>query len=100
VPETAILLLKETWRLSCNHKDGLISLQLSVLRGESASVKMLQSTTQALEQDKANLQERVQRLEKELAAGGDGINKSSGNTGITSEPRLTHLVALILSFVC
>ncbi|XP_044052290.1 CAP-Gly domain-containing linker protein 1 isoform X7 [Siniperca chuatsi] len=53
--------------------------ELAVLRGESASVKTLQGTIQALEQDKANLQERVQRLEKDLAAGPDTINTSSGD---------------------
>ncbi|KAM4576946.1 CAP-Gly domain-containing linker protein 1 isoform 4-T4 [Odontesthes bonariensis] len=53
--------------------------ELAVLRGESASVKTLQSATQALEQDKAHLQERLQRLEKELAAGRDGIDESSGD---------------------
>lgn len=58
------------------------SSQLAVLRGESASVKTLQGTIQALEHDKANLQERVQRLEKDLAAGPDAINKSSGKHGL------------------
>lgn len=58
------------------------SSQLAVLRGESASVKTLQGTIQALEHDKANLQERVQRLEKDLAAGPDTINKSSGKSGL------------------
>uniref|UniRef100_A0A672YGY7 CAP-GLY domain containing linker protein 1a n=1 Tax=Sphaeramia orbicularis TaxID=375764 RepID=A0A672YGY7_9TELE len=53
--------------------------ELAVLRGESASVKTLQGMVQALEQDKADLQERVKRLEKDLAAGPDGINKSSGD---------------------
>uniref|UniRef100_A0A3Q1CNA0 CAP-Gly domain-containing protein n=1 Tax=Amphiprion ocellaris TaxID=80972 RepID=A0A3Q1CNA0_AMPOC len=53
--------------------------ELTVLRGESASVKTLQGTIQALEQDKANLQDRIQRLEKDQAAGPDTINKSSGD---------------------
>ncbi|XP_029294704.1 CAP-Gly domain-containing linker protein 1 isoform X5 [Cottoperca gobio] len=53
--------------------------ELVALRGESASVKTLQGTIQALEQDKANLQERAQRLEKDLAAGPDGIRESSGD---------------------
>lgn len=53
--------------------------ELAVLRGESASVKTLQGTIQALEQDKANLQEHVQRLEKGLAAGAETVNKSSGD---------------------
>ncbi|XP_060894922.1 CAP-Gly domain-containing linker protein 1 isoform X6 [Labrus mixtus] len=53
--------------------------ELAVLRGESASVKTLQGTMQALEQDKANLQERVQRLEKDLKSGPENTNKSSGD---------------------
>lgn len=55
-----------------------------MLRSESASVKTLQGTVHALEQDKANLQERVQRLEKDLAAGPNTINKSSGKSGLIS----------------
>lgn len=50
-----------------------------MLRGESASVKTLQGTIQALEKDKANLQERVQRLEDGLAAGSE-TTKPSGKT--------------------
>lgn len=72
------------------------SLQLAVLRGESASVKTLQGTIQALEHDKANLQERVQRLEKDLAAGPDAINKSSGKHGLNIWSQLTLLAALSL----
>ncbi|XP_031712144.1 CAP-Gly domain-containing linker protein 1 isoform X5 [Anarrhichthys ocellatus] len=53
--------------------------ELVGLRGESDSVKTLQGTIQALERDKANLQDRVQRLEKDLAAGPDTFNKSSGD---------------------
>uniref|UniRef100_UPI0037E7F1D5 CAP-Gly domain-containing linker protein 1 isoform X4 n=1 Tax=Semicossyphus pulcher TaxID=241346 RepID=UPI0037E7F1D5 len=53
--------------------------ELAVLRGESASVKTLQGTIQSLERDKTNLQERVQRLEKDLDAGPDNINISSGD---------------------
>ncbi|XP_041792248.1 CAP-Gly domain-containing linker protein 1 isoform X2 [Chelmon rostratus] len=53
--------------------------ELAVLHGESASVQTLQGTIQALERDKADLLERVQRLEKDLAAGPDTINKSSGD---------------------
>ncbi|XP_035514473.1 CAP-Gly domain-containing linker protein 1 isoform X5 [Morone saxatilis] len=53
--------------------------ELAVLRGESASVKTLQGTIQALEQDKAYLQERIQRLEKDLTAGPDTINTFSGD---------------------
>lgn len=62
----------------------LISSQLTVLRGESASVKTLQDMIQALEHDKTHLQERVQRLEKDLAAGPDAINISSGKSGFNS----------------
>uniref|UniRef100_A0A7N9AN25 CAP-GLY domain containing linker protein 1a n=1 Tax=Mastacembelus armatus TaxID=205130 RepID=A0A7N9AN25_9TELE len=40
--------------------------ELSVLHGESASLKTLQGTVEALERDKASLQERVQKLEKDL----------------------------------
>ncbi|XP_076586254.1 CAP-Gly domain-containing linker protein 1 isoform X5 [Chaetodon auriga] len=53
--------------------------ELAVMRGESASVKTLQGSIQALERDKAELQECVKRLEKDLAAGPDTINKSSGD---------------------
>lgn len=49
-----------------------------MLCSESASVKTLQGTVEALEQDKAHLLERVQSLEKDLAAGPDAISKSSG----------------------
>lgn len=55
-----------------------------MLRSESGSVKTLQGTVQALEQDKANLLERVQSLEKDLAAGPNTINKSSGKGGLSS----------------
>nr|XP_040051431.1 CAP-Gly domain-containing linker protein 1 isoform X6 [Gasterosteus aculeatus aculeatus] len=51
--------------------------ELVGLRGDSDSVKTLQGTIQALERDRANLQERVQRLEKDLPAGSDAINKAS-----------------------
>ncbi|XP_068460996.1 CAP-Gly domain-containing linker protein 1 isoform X2 [Clinocottus analis] len=53
--------------------------ELVGLRGEGDSVKTLQGTIQSLERDKANLQDRVQRLEKGLAAGPDAVNKSSGD---------------------
>ncbi|KAM8886319.1 CAP-Gly domain-containing linker protein 1 isoform 5-T17 [Spinachia spinachia] len=53
--------------------------ELLGLRGESDSVKTLQGTIQALERDKANLQDRVQRLEKDLPAGSDTVNKASGD---------------------
>lgn len=75
------------------------SSQLAVLRGESASVKTLQGTIQALEHDKANLQERVQRLEKDLAAGPDTINKSSGKSGLNIWSQLT-LLAELRSVLC
>lgn len=54
-----------------------LSSQLAVLHGESVSVRTLQGTIQALEQEKANLQDRVQRLEKDLAAGPETV-KASG----------------------
>lgn len=60
------------------------SSQLAVLRSESASVKTLQGTVDALEQDKANLKERVQRLEKDLAAGPNSINSQSGRAAVTT----------------
>lgn len=60
-----------------------LSSQLAVLRGESASVKTLQGTIHSLERDKANLQDCVQRLEKDLASGPATV-KSSGNTGLNS----------------
>ncbi|XP_059192358.1 CAP-Gly domain-containing linker protein 1 isoform X4 [Centropristis striata] len=53
--------------------------ELAGLREESDSVKTMQGTIQALERDKASLQDRVQRLEKELAAGPDFIHKSPGD---------------------
>ncbi|XP_070712165.1 CAP-Gly domain-containing linker protein 1 isoform X2 [Pempheris klunzingeri] len=78
--------------------------ELAVLRGESASVKTLQDTIQALEQDKANLQERVQRLEKALAAGSDTINQSSGDAVVdqlredkeTAESQIEFLNSVIV----
>lgn len=60
----------------------MFSSQLVGLRGDSDSVKTLQGTIQALERDRANLQERVQRLEKDLPAGSDAINKASGKSGL------------------
>lgn len=56
--------------------------QMAVLHGTSASAKTLQGTIQALERDKAHLQERVERLEQDKAAGPDTINKSTGNNGL------------------
>ncbi|XP_068560112.1 CAP-Gly domain-containing linker protein 1 isoform X4 [Cebidichthys violaceus] len=53
--------------------------ELVGLRGEGDLVKTLQGTIQALERDKTNLQDRVQRLEKDLAAGPDTFNKPSGD---------------------
>ncbi|XP_037536957.1 CAP-Gly domain-containing linker protein 1 isoform X3 [Nematolebias whitei] len=53
--------------------------ELAAVREESASVKKLQSTIQALEQDKAFLREQIQRLEKDLTAGPDDVNKASGD---------------------
>uniref|UniRef100_A0A1A8QSR9 CAP-Gly domain-containing protein n=1 Tax=Nothobranchius rachovii TaxID=451742 RepID=A0A1A8QSR9_9TELE len=53
--------------------------ELAAVHEESASLKTLQRTIQTLEQDKANLQERVRRLEKDLTAGPDNINKSLGD---------------------
>lgn len=58
------------------------SSQLTALREKNASAKTLQDTIQALEQDKAHLQERLQRLEKDHAAGPDAISKSLGNNGL------------------
>ncbi|XP_056274355.1 CAP-Gly domain-containing linker protein 1 isoform X2 [Pseudoliparis swirei] len=51
-----------------------LKTELVGLRGEGDSVK---GTIQALERDKLNLQDRVQRLEKDLAAGPGAINTSS-----------------------
>ncbi|XP_034026268.1 CAP-Gly domain-containing linker protein 1 isoform X4 [Thalassophryne amazonica] len=53
--------------------------ELAVLHDESASLKTLQRTIQALEWDKAELQERIESLEKDLAAGSDTIKKHSGD---------------------
>ncbi|MEQ2259301.1 hypothetical protein XENORESO_009564 [Xenotaenia resolanae] len=53
--------------------------ELVTVREESASIKMLQNTVQALEQDKANLQDLVKRLEKDLRARPDNINQTSGD---------------------
>lgn len=55
--------------------------QLTVLRSESASVQTLRGTVEALEQEKAKLQERVQRLEKDRAQG-PNVNTSSGDGGL------------------
>lgn len=52
--------------------------QLAELQSEGASVRSLQGELRALEQDKANLEERAQRLEKELAAAKNAINLPSG----------------------
>ncbi|XP_069555475.1 CAP-Gly domain-containing linker protein 1 isoform X4 [Brachyistius frenatus] len=74
--------------------------ELAVLHGEGASVKTLQGTIQALEKDKANLQECVQRLEKGLAAGPDTI-KSSGDAVLdqdeeTAESQIEFLNSVIV----
>lgn len=53
-------------------------LQLVAVREESASIKTLQNTIQALEKDKANLQDRLKRLEKDVKERPDDINQTSG----------------------
>ncbi|XP_062273009.1 CAP-Gly domain-containing linker protein 1 isoform X3 [Scomber scombrus] len=53
--------------------------ELTALREKNASAMTLQGTIQALEQDKAHLQERLQKLEKDHAAGPDAISKSLGD---------------------
>ncbi|KAI4820029.1 hypothetical protein KUCAC02_028023 [Chaenocephalus aceratus] len=80
---------KATLQKSINKNSALISekdqqvetlkSELGSLRGESASVKTLQGTIEALERDKTKLQDRVQRLEKDRAAGPESINRSSGD---------------------
>ncbi|XP_071060524.1 CAP-Gly domain-containing linker protein 1 isoform X5 [Pseudochaenichthys georgianus] len=80
---------KATLQKSINKNSALISekdqqvetlkSELGALRGESASVKTLQGTIEALERDKTKLQDRVQRLEKDRAAGPESINRSSGD---------------------
>ncbi|XP_034396517.1 CAP-Gly domain-containing linker protein 1 isoform X3 [Cyclopterus lumpus] len=78
--------------------------ELVGLRGEGDSVKALQGTIQALERDKFNLQDRVQRLEKDLAAGPDASNKSSGDAVLdqlreakeTSESQIEFLNSVIV----
>ena len=71
-------------RNHCSEQHVLLSSQLTALRGESVSAKTLQGTIQALEREKANLQEHVQRLEQDLAAGPENITSSSGDTGLNS----------------
>lgn len=56
----------------------MFSSQLAELHSEGASVRSLQGAVQALEQDKAALEERAQRLEKELAAAKNAIILPSG----------------------
>ncbi|CAJ1068185.1 CAP-Gly domain-containing linker protein 1 isoform X5 [Xyrichtys novacula] len=62
-----------------DHQVENLKSELAALRGESASVKTLQGTIQALERDKGDLQERVKRLEKDLTTGPDTITQSSGD---------------------
>uniref|UniRef100_A0A8D3B403 CAP-Gly domain containing linker protein 1 n=1 Tax=Scophthalmus maximus TaxID=52904 RepID=A0A8D3B403_SCOMX len=57
--------------------------EMAVLRGESASAKTLQGTIHALERDKADLQERVLRLETDLAAAPETINNLSGTVTLS-----------------
>lgn len=52
--------------------------QLAKLHGEGASVRTLQGAVEALERDKAALEERTLRLEKELAAAKNTLNLPSG----------------------
>ncbi|XP_014860326.1 PREDICTED: CAP-Gly domain-containing linker protein 1 isoform X6 [Poecilia mexicana] len=52
--------------------------ELVAVREESASIKTLQNTIETLERDKANLQDHVKRLEKDLAARPD-LNLTSGD---------------------
>ncbi|XP_054904718.1 CAP-Gly domain-containing linker protein 1 isoform X2 [Poeciliopsis prolifica] len=52
--------------------------ELVAVREDSASIKTLQNTIETLEQDKANLQDRVKKLEKDLAIRPD-INLTSGD---------------------
>ncbi|XP_074493969.1 CAP-Gly domain-containing linker protein 1 isoform X7 [Sebastes fasciatus] len=78
--------------------------ELVGLRGESASVKTLEGTIHSLERDKANLQDRVQRLERNLAAGPNTINESSGDTVLdqlredkeTAESQIEFLNSVII----
>lgn len=62
----------------CNLKKVCFPAQLAKLHGEGASVRSLQGAVEALEQDKAVLQERALRLEKELAAAKNTLNVPSG----------------------
>lgn len=52
--------------------------QLAKLHGEGASVRTLQGAVEALERDKAVLEERALRLEKDLAAAKNALNLPSG----------------------
>lgn len=56
----------------------MFSSQLAELHSEGASVRSLQDALQALEQDKAALEERAERLEKELAAAKSTLTLPSG----------------------
>lgn len=56
----------------------MFSSQLAELHSEGASVRSLQDALQALEQDKVALEERAERLEKELAAAKNTLILPSG----------------------
>lgn len=68
-----------------------------MLRSESASVQTLRGTVEALEQEKAKLQERVQRLEKD-GPPGPNVNTSSGDGGLISWQQLIGFT--LTSFLC
>lgn len=56
----------------------MFSSQLAELHSDGASVRSLQDAVRALERDKAALEERAERLEKELAAAKNTLILPSG----------------------
>ncbi|XP_062418124.1 CAP-Gly domain-containing linker protein 1 isoform X4 [Pungitius pungitius] len=70
--------------------------ELVVLRGESDSVKRLEGTVEALERDKADLQDRVQRLEKDLPAGSGDVSEQLKEAREASESQIEFLNSVIV----
>lgn len=67
------------------------------MREESASIKTLQKTIQALEEERSNLQDRIKRLEKDLTARPDNINQTSGT--VTSKTSKTPSQRFLLFYL-
>lgn len=62
-------------------------LQITVLRGENASAKTLQSVVKSLESDKLKLEEKVKNLEQKLKENNEQpltVTSPSGKVGATA----------------